>query len=164
MKLRKKAALQVPGSIVDIYAVIGFVVVLFVFILLFQIQGCVSRDATKAEIASKAETIDEHLVLLNYLRNPVDLDGLSVTIADLIVLYKSDLVSRDKLVNDSKKIFSKLNSECIVLCIDNKKFEFNDCSDYDTACKGAKQQIPFAEELTEISLDLSPEALDIPTI
>ncbi|MBW2966387.1 hypothetical protein KY342_04760 [Candidatus Woesearchaeota archaeon] len=90
MKLRKKAQLQIPGAIVDIYAIIGFVLVLLVFILLFQIQGCGSKNRAKAEITSRAEKIDANLVLLNYLRTPVNVDGIDMDMADLIVLWNSE--------------------------------------------------------------------------
>ena len=87
MKFRKKAQLQIPGAIVDIYAIIGFVLVLLVFILLFQIQGCTSRNEAKAEILSKAEGLDANLVLLNYLRSSLMIEEKENTVGELTALY-----------------------------------------------------------------------------
>ena len=158
----KKALLGVPGSIADIYAIVGFVLVLIIFIFLFQIQGCNSKERVKAEIQSKAESINTNMVLLNYLRTPVIVDGQKMDIADLISLYYSNQVYENDLITNIAYISSKTNSDCFVLCIDDEKFEFNDCSFYDTECMGLKQIIPYPEGNTiTIQLDLDPAGLDI---
>lgn len=155
-RISKKAQLQIPGAIVDFYAIITFVLVMLVFLLLFMIRGCNAKNVVSAEIQSSVADVDSNLVLLNYLRTPVVVDGTEMTMADLIVLYKSDLKFAAELRANP------FSSSCYVLCIDGTKFEFNDCSFYDTKCIGLKQTTPYPEWNTiTVQLDLDPAGLDI---
>lgn len=80
----KKGQLQIPGSILDFYAIIGFVLVMIVFLMLFMIRGCTSQNRISAEIQSKVADIDGSLIMLNYLRTKTDQNK---TNADIILEY-----------------------------------------------------------------------------
>jgi len=82
--MKKKAQLQIPGAIVDFYAIIAFVLIMFVFLLLFQIRSCTTKNRTSADIQARMQSIDGNIVLLNYLRTPV---SETRTNADIILEY-----------------------------------------------------------------------------
>jgi hypothetical protein len=160
-KQNKKAQLQIPGAIVDFYAIIAFVLVILIFILLFFIRGCTSENRTSAEIQVGVENIDGNRIMLNYLRTPVIVDGNEMTMADLIVLYKSDSNFRPRLRTNTQNILGRIYSQCFVLCIDDTKFEFNDCTEYRTSCRGIRQAIPYPDQPIDIRLDIDPEVLSM---
>jgi len=109
--MKKKAQLQIPGAVVDIYAVIAFVLVMLIFILLFQIRGCTTRDRVSAEIQAKTIDIDSNLILLNYLRTPVIVDEKNIDIADLIILTLYNGSYETKLKEESERTLTPIYEE-----------------------------------------------------
>jgi len=79
--MRKKAQLQVPGTLVDFYSYVVFVLILLLFILLFQLKKC---DSENPDIGTKAFHTDVNIILMNYLKSSVVVEGNELSVADII--------------------------------------------------------------------------------
>jgi len=101
--MNKKAQLEVPGTLVDVYSYIAFVLIIMLFFLLFQLKSCTSESRDIIAIESQVSDLDYNMMLLNYLRTPVIVDGSSMTMADLIALWYSDKTKYEQLLTDKSK-------------------------------------------------------------
>jgi hypothetical protein len=72
--MKKKAQLQVPGTLVDFFSYLLFVVIIMLFFLLFQIKGCSENADAQEPILAEAAQSDINTILLSYLRTPVPED------------------------------------------------------------------------------------------
>jgi len=102
----KKAQLQIPGAIVDFYAIVAFVLVIMIFALLFFIRSCTSDNEINVAIQGRVQDIDSNIILLNYLRTPVTVDEKNMSITDLITLRLYDGKYDAQLKSESEKILT----------------------------------------------------------
>jgi len=82
-KINKKASVQIPMTPADLIAIIAWIVVIVVFFILFQLQGC--NAGYKREIKSSSGIINADTILMNYLRTPTILNQQEIIVADLII-------------------------------------------------------------------------------
>ena len=86
MKLAKNKRGFITDFIGDFYAFLAFILILILFFILFSltISGC-EGPGIKASIVSEASNeLNEEMMMLNYLRTNVDVNGKQMSIAELI--------------------------------------------------------------------------------
>ena len=81
-RLNKKGVFHAE-VIVQFFSYIAFVLVLLIFLTLFNVKSC-GRESIEQTIDSKTSNLDAGVVVLNYLRTPVEVNGSPMTIADII--------------------------------------------------------------------------------
>ena len=73
--------------LLDIWAYILFAVAIAVFLIIFKFQSVTSIEN---QLTSMSELPSSSSTLLNYLRTPVNMDGQTINVAELIMLWKFD--------------------------------------------------------------------------
>ena len=81
----KKAA--VTSSIADFWAYVAFVFVVLIFYGFFTFQ---SRGIENNKISPTQAKISNNLQLINYLKTPYTIDGSTMTMADMIMIYHNE--------------------------------------------------------------------------
>ena len=144
--MMKDKRARIAVSIIDVYSYILFAMGMIVLIMLFSLRSCVSDDIQSKLVKSNIAGTDSHTTISNLLRTPVMLDpnlvitGIpenmeKLTIAELIVLWKSDPQFRAELDKSLGAVMAARYEGCVVLCIDDVKFAFNDCTLYNEQCE-----------------------------
>lgn len=82
---KKRGAIS--SAIADFWAYVAFVFVILIFYVFFTYQA---KGIGENKITETTTKISNDLQLLNYLRTPYILDGMQITMADLIVLYNNE--------------------------------------------------------------------------
>lgn len=116
---KKKGGLPLGATPADLFFLVVFVIVLLVFFILFSIKGCSISNANAASAQAVGDYLDSNVILLNYLRTPVLVDGVNLTMADsanLIYnpLYK-EIIDKESKILKEKKIGSF--AWCRIKCI-----------------------------------------------
>ena len=96
MKLNKKSQF-IFFSVTDIWAILAFVIMLFVFYLLFTF----SKSDSAVQINTYAELANADMMLLNYLRAATEINGEAVSHAALInmILDEKDNAKKNGYVD-----------------------------------------------------------------
>lgn len=155
----KKAQLQAAGSTVDFYAYIIYAVIIIIFILIFSLQSCSTTQSRKASITESKAQLDSNLVLINYLRTPIQIDLNKMDPDKPIILQKMTMVelissnhSDYKSIQEkTEKIFKDYKSEIpfqVLLNLDNGKCIF-ECGTIQPAACAARTG------LSEMSIPLA---------
>ncbi len=152
----KKA--QIGFALVDFWAYVVFVVIILFFFILFSIKGCDAEKENNQFIKSELSNLDAKLIMQNYLRTNVEVNNKNMTIADLIILSRSNPSFQAILKTKGNKL-RNFQSACFSLCIDKKIYTFNDCRLHNPKCTGVKQLIPFPNKPIEVFLSLNPEEI-----
>ena len=97
------------------------IMTLFFFVFFKWIFGF-GLSQVEVTIEEKIQSIDNDLLMINYLRTPVDKDS---NMADLLVLYYHNRDSQDRIIRETDTIFKSLYGEEVYwkLEIDNVKLE-----------------------------------------
>ncbi|MBD3355097.1 hypothetical protein GF361_03880 [Candidatus Woesearchaeota archaeon] len=156
--IKNKKAQGIAFTLVDFWAYVVFVVIILFFFLLFSIKGCDAEKENNQFIKSELSNLDANLILQNYLKTSIEVNGKNITIADLIILSKSNPSFQAILRSKGNKL-RNFQSTCFSLCVDKKIYTFNDCSVHNPQCTGVRQLIPFPNEPIEVFLSLSPEGI-----
>ncbi len=114
---KKKGGIALGGIPADLFAIVLLAVVLLFFFVLFYAQGCTNENANAAASAELQTNIDSNLILLNYLRTPLVVEGVEVIMAD----------SADLNFNPKYKDIVKDESDKIRRKGDNYIWCKNDC-------------------------------------
>ncbi len=86
----------------DTFSILAFVSIAAVFFVLFTVQG----DRGEVAIEGKANEVSSNLVLLNYLRTPVDVNNKTIKMSELIALTYNDRSLRGILDNKTTEALS----------------------------------------------------------
>jgi len=155
----KKKKAQFGFALIDFWAYVVFVVIILFFFILFSIKGCNVEKENNQFIKSEFSDLDADLILQNYLRTTVEVNNKNMTIADLIVLSRSNPSFQAILRSKGNKI-SRFQSKCTILYVDQKMYPFNDCTSYHLAKvrSDTRQTLPFPNDPIDVLLDLNPPA------
>jgi len=133
-----KKGQRTPVAISDIYSYIVFAMGMVLVIGLFGIRSCVSEDVHAELVSRDMVDVDAHITTINLLSTPVVFNSGSKlekgTIGDLIVMYKSDKEYRSELAKQLGLVLEKRYSRCVLFCIDDETFAYNDCTVFSTTC------------------------------
>lgn len=172
--MNKKAQRTAVG-ISDIVSYIVFAMGVIIIILLFSLRSCVSEDIQNNIVRSNVVNSDSFFTTSNLIRTPIIIDlnkeepSMPVrlekmTLGDLIVLYKSDSDYENILEKQLSSIFSARYDSCVVFCIDERKFTYNDCMFFSTDCneEGTYSQIipDYHGNPIKVSLNSYPESFE----
>jgi hypothetical protein len=104
----KKASIELGGSFVDFWAYIVWVLVILVFVLLFAFQGCTGDAAENKKLEEAKSNLEPNIILMNYLRTPIIVQGKNMSIADLIVIRINNRNYDQQLRQESEKILTPM--------------------------------------------------------
>ena len=149
MKLNRKSQF-IFFSVTDIWAILAFVIMLFVFYLLFTF----SKSDSSVQINTYAELANSDMMLLNYLRSTTEINGETVSCSALIsmILEEKDESMRESYVGilrSKTKLFSDPMEHCYSNGVESAQVGYgiyvSDSIDtsYDNAAK-LNGKIPFA--------------------
>jgi len=120
----KKAQLQIPGTMVDFYAYIAFILVAFTFMVIFLL----AKGQIVANIQSDVEDINAQTTLRNVLRTPITYEETQMTIGDLIIFYCSQKnpneLDKIRIYSNIEEILSKTTITAKLICSENKEILF----------------------------------------
>ncbi len=140
--MNKKAF--IAEALVDFYSYIAFILIIIVFFLLFSIQKC--SGPSEREIISSFEENNAEIILLNYLRTPILVEGKELNFAELITLISID---KEKYKNifyqETEKFFRNLDfiKGWQIKIIEEKKpilhvIRGSDCKEYEETMPSSK--------------------------
>lgn len=114
--MNKRGELTEP--IVDFW---GIVIFIFIIILVYFVIT-VSVKEGKADMESRAEIINANTLLQSYLRTPVNIDGKSMQMSELIIEVYSSKQNIEQLKGQTNEILtkSKINWDIDILFPDGK--------------------------------------------
>lgn len=107
--------------LLDIWAYILFAVAIAVFLIIFKV---VSTTSIENKLTSMTEFPTSSSTLISYLRTPVDVDGKTTNVADLIRLWNFDQKHKDLLEKTTTDLLNKL------------EYEYTDSQTKNTAIRG----------------------------
>ncbi len=81
-RLNKKGVFYAE-AIPQFFSYLGLILVLLIFFTLFNAKGC-TKQGIEQKISSELSNLDVDVVVLNYLKTPVEVNGSPMTIADVI--------------------------------------------------------------------------------
>jgi len=97
----KKGGLTAP--LIDFWSLVVFLLVAIAVFFIIKIQA----ERNELIINDEAALSDSKKILQNFLRTEVDVDGKTMTIADLIILVDHDGGYREKLIAEKNKILTE---------------------------------------------------------
>ncbi len=164
---RSKKAVGIDDFIPLMVTMFFFIIAIFLFLVF---SGDAEDDKEKDADILKQD-IDGKQMLNYYLRTPVKIDlnkmqtekpiDLAYTdMAGLITLLKSDEYFEEQWEKKTEQILKRYGSDCVVVCIDQTSYPFNSCSNKLKLCSGAKQYIPYGDDIIEIRLDVPLTEID----
>jgi len=96
-----KKGLWAANVYIDSISILAFVLLATLFFVLFSLQG----KTTEVSIEGKADEVTSNILLLNYLRTPVEVNNKEMSMSELIALWYWDNDKYDELLkNESKTI------------------------------------------------------------
>jgi hypothetical protein len=132
---------------VDMFSIIAFILVTVIFFMLFSF----GKGDVKEQINSASNIVSSNIVLLNYLRTPVVVDNINMTMSDLIVLWYYDKDKYDEIFSKNTedilnfasyeyvddKVFM-IHSYKILIFDENKVMSIGE---FEAKCFGAGQEV-----------------------
>lgn len=112
MMNKKGVEIAVDG----LFAILFIILLLFIYWIFFVIPT--AKLSLEEQNLNAVGSSNNDLLLINYLKTPVIINGESILMSDLIRLYLSNNIYKDNLEKESSKIFDKM--------FDNYRFKIND--------------------------------------
>ncbi|MFW6311983.1 MAG: hypothetical protein ACOC1K_07090, partial [Nanoarchaeota archaeon] len=94
------------NTIVDIYAIIAFAIIIIVFFLIFSFSGSDERNAIKEE----ARGVDDIIVLHHILNTNYEINGESMSFTDVLSVINNENV-KNEFRNELEKIVKNAEYE-----------------------------------------------------
>ena len=90
----------IASGLMDFYAYMTFILVIIVFFVLFSL----GKGEIHSIIKGESGHADTHALLVNYLSTPIEHNGKTITMSDLIILYAEDKSLYNKLETKTAKM------------------------------------------------------------
>ncbi len=116
MKLNKKAQATAVYGLFAILLIFALLVIYWYFFVIPTANITPSKESLVAQ-----EKLNYDILLLNYLKTPVTVNENEIFMSDLIRLYRKDASYKEKLKEESLKIFDKTMDKKYSLEIDGDK-------------------------------------------
>ncbi len=100
----------------QVFSYIALVLILIIFFVLFNIKGC--DDGINQKITSEKNNLDVENNLMNYLKTPVEYNGETITIADIVSMVdieedkdKKTKIFQENVKNTFEQIYPSKSSD-----------------------------------------------------
>jgi len=102
---KNKKSVWIIEPLADVYVFIIFLLIMLIFTILFYFGA----ETVKTNIKGEYDNLDGNIILLNYLRTPVEVDGKKTNIAELILISAASEEHRSELKTLTQDLLNRLN-------------------------------------------------------
>jgi hypothetical protein len=154
-KLDKKAGM----GMTDAVSIIFFALIVVVFYLLLNAVD----DGAVIEIKESTKNVDGQMSLLSILRSPVEVDDVTMTVAELIALSRSEhskrILMESNLIDMLDKTYG--TSKCSIVCIDGRQIHGSGCEPSSYRCSLTNVLIPtYSKDTIKVSIRTDQASLN----